>query len=257
MRILLLAGFLLSCDVLPGEQRQPGKNAMSVRGLPQDLYFYPAGAAARVPVPKLLFLPGDGGWRGFAVDMAKAAAALGYDTYGWDVKRYLQGFTGGAALKEADVTSDFRRVAAWVLEGQQGTVTLAGWSEGAALGVLAFDAPESKRIFDGLLAIGLPDHGFLGWRLADNLTYITKRDPDEPRFSIYPYLSRIAPRPLVCIYSRSDEYVGPETVRKLLESAQPPKRLFSIDARNHRFDGKQDEFFRAMREALEWIRSNR
>src|SRR6185295_8774725 len=75
----------------------PGRNSAWVRSQAQDIYFYPAQGALRGSV---LFVPGDGGWRGFAIDIAQVIAQGGYDVYGLDTKRYLESFTGRTALRE-------------------------------------------------------------------------------------------------------------------------------------------------------------
>ncbi|HWR54794.1 MAG TPA: AcvB/VirJ family lysyl-phosphatidylglycerol hydrolase, partial [Bryobacteraceae bacterium] len=59
---------------------------VSIRGVPQDVYHYGSGGRHRGTV---MFLPGDGGWRGFAVNVAEEMASWGYDVYGFDTKRYL------------------------------------------------------------------------------------------------------------------------------------------------------------------------
>jgi fermentation-respiration switch protein FrsA (DUF1100 family) len=153
--------------------------------------------------------------------------------------------------------ADSRVVAKWITRGGSNKVTLSGWSEGAGLALLAAAAPDGKSVWRGLVTIGLPDHGFLGWRLADNLTYLTKKDPDEPRFEALPYLPRVAPLPAAMIYSTRDEYVPAEQVRKLFGATAEPRRLFPVEARNHRFDGNQAGFFQSLREALGWIHAAR
>lgn len=230
------------------QQRWP----LSIRGQRQDVRYYPASSTPSHGT--ILFLPGDGGWRGFAVNMAEAAASWGYDVYGFDTKRYLTSFTSGQrTLTADDVMSDLGMVAVKIRRQDSGKVLVAGWSEGAGLGVLAVSRQQNKEIFGGLVAIGLPESAVLGWRLADDMTYITKRMPNEPTFSILPYLPKISPLPLVMIQSRGDEYTALPDVKKMFEAAGEPKRFFLVDARSHRFDGDQEGFFRALREGLQWI----
>ena len=257
-RIGGMAAVLLVFSSLWGQALRDGKNTVMLRGQPQDVYFYPAEGTVRGTARKLLFLPGDGGWRGFAIDMAKAAAACGYDTYGWDIKRYLEGFTSGSStLRESDVMADSQTLAQWITQGKSETVTLAGWSEGAGLGLLAAAAAANKHTFTGMVAIGLPEDAFLGWKWSDNITYLTKKDPDEPKFNTLPYVDKVAPLPLAMIHSGQDEYISLEAARKLFEGAAQPKRFWLIKAKNHRYDGNREDFFRALREALEWVRANR
>jgi fermentation-respiration switch protein FrsA (DUF1100 family) len=103
--------------------------------------------------------------------------------------------------------------------------------------------------------LGLGDSNVLGWAWTDDLTYLTKRTPNEPAFSSLLFVDRIAPLPLVMLQSSRDEYVSLEEAHKLYQHAKDPKKFFLIDARNHRFDGNPGEFFKRLREALEWISS--
>jgi hypothetical protein len=38
-----------------------------------------------------------------------------------------------------------------------------------------------------------------------------------------------------------------------LAAAGEPKRFVLVEARNHRFDGNQPEFFRQLRAMIEWV----
>lgn len=100
--------------------------------------------------------------------------------------------------------------------------------------------------------MGLGDKNVLGWRFFDNLTYLTRKQPGELTFSALPYMRRIAPSPLVMLQSTKDEYVGGDEAKRLFSAAAEPNRLVLVEAQNHRFEGAQSEFFRQLRQALEW-----
>lgn len=229
------------------------KIGVVIRGQTQYVSFYPAPENPRRTSPKILFLPGDGGWRGFAVAIAQTATSWGYDVYGVDTKRYLEGFTGKMTLKEADVMEDLRQVAEWMRQGSEGGVTLLGWSEGAGLCLLAAASEKNRKTFNGLITLGLGESSVLGWRWEDDLTYLTKKDPDEPMFRSVDYLSKVSPLPLLMIQASRDDYVSAETAKRLFAAARDPKRFSLIEARNHRFEGNREEFFRVLREALQWV----
>jgi dienelactone hydrolase len=229
-----------------------GKNVVTVRGQKQEVYYYPA--TGEKLNRKVLFAPGDGGWRGWAITIAQQMAGWGYDVYGLDTKTYLSGFTGGAGIKENDVMSDFRQIAQWMTRGADERVTLVGWSEGAGLGVLAASGAENKRTFNGLVTFGLQDVNILGWCWKDNLTYITKSRPNEPTFHASGYMSKIAPLPYLMIQSSKDEYVPFDETKMLATAAREPKRVSIIQANNHRFDGNTGEFYKKLREGLQWMK---
>jgi hypothetical protein len=53
----------------PMPEIKPGENSVAIRGRRQKIYFYPGAGAA--PHHKILFAPGDGGHRGFAIKIAE------------------------------------------------------------------------------------------------------------------------------------------------------------------------------------------
>ena len=197
-----------------------GRNGVGVRGQTQDVYFYPAQSAVRGSV---LFVPGDGGWRGLAIDIARNMSYAGYDVYGLDTKRYLTSFTGNSPLHEADVMHDFHDIAVWIAEGRAARLSLVGWSEGAGLCLLAAASPEGKSIFTGLITLGLPEKNILGWRTIDYLTWITRKTPDEPTFRSIDYMNRVSPLRLWMLQSTQDEYVPLNDSRALFSAALEPK----------------------------------
>lgn len=247
---LLLAGLLVLSDVAYAAPHTPGRNSVWVRGQAQDIYFYPAQGALRGSV---LFVPGDGGWRGFAIDITQVMSKVGYDVYSLDTKRYLESFTGKTSLRETDVMNDFREMATWIDQKRSAKMSLVGWSEGAGLCLLGAASPEGKNLFTGLITLGLPENNVLGWRMADYLTWITKRTPNEPLFRSMDYIHRVTPLRLWMLQSTKDEYVPFDKSRELFTAALEPKRFSAVEATNHRFDGNQKELYRLIEEGLRWL----
>ncbi len=232
-----------------------GKNTVTLRGQTQEVYFYPGNGP--IPHRKILFAPGDGGWRGFAVTIAENMAASGYDVFGLDTKRYLESFTGSTTLTPADIAGDYRVLAAWIAQDSSERVVLAGWSEGAGMAMAAAADPANQKVFQGVLAIGTTELNILALRWKDLGALLAKRTPNEPTFRSIDYVARIAPLPLAMIASSGDEYVSLEVAQRIFAAAREPKHFVAIDARNHHFDGNTDLFFRALREQLQWIISAR
>jgi alpha-beta hydrolase superfamily lysophospholipase len=255
---LLMLLITFGASALEGQEvcfRQ-GQNTISLRGRTQYVYFYPATGAPVTESPAILFAPGDGGWRGFAVVLAQRLASWGNDVYGLDTRQYLESFTGKVALTETDVTGDFRQLADRVAPGKR-RVTLLGWSEGAGLVVLAACAPDRMQKYAGLLTLGLGDRNLLGWSWRDDLAVLTRTEPREPAFSALSRMGGIAPLPLAMFQSVQDEFVTLDESRRLFEGAREPKNLIVIDARDHRFAGKQDELFARLKEMLQWLATAR
>ena len=253
LRISLCLLLVAVATSLPLRAQSP-ENKVNIRGQLLDVYFFSAQGARQQPHSKVLFVSGDGGWRGCAIKIAQTIASWGYDVYGLDTKHYLESFTGESTLTVPDVMNDFRALAEWMTKGNGERVNLVGWSEGAGLCLLAAAGRDNKRIFTGLVGLGLTENNVLAWRWSDYLTYLTHRDPGGPSFESSGYLPAVTPLPLYLIQSTGDQYVSVEASKRLYLAAREPKKLVMVNAQNHRFDGNQDEMFRNLREGLQWIR---
>ncbi|HET8667181.1 MAG TPA: alpha/beta fold hydrolase [Terriglobales bacterium] len=249
--ILLFVTAVLTCAVAFADTPRQGKNKVTVRGQQQDVYFLPGAGAGQHN--KVLFAPGDGGWRGFAIAMAENLQSAGYDVYGIDTRRYLQSFTGSTVLKPAEIASDFRDIANWARQGSGARVLLLGWSEGAGLGLAAAADSQNKKVFDGLITIGMTDQNILAWRYADMFAEIAKILPSEPTFPSSEFVGKVAPLPLFVIASSHDEYISQDATKALFSAAKEPKKFAMIEAKDHKYSGNTDTFFRTLKDALAWI----
>ena len=226
-----------------------GMNIVTIRGVKQEIHYHPAKGTSLNH--KILFVPGDGGWRGWAVTIGETMASWGYDVYGLDTKIYLDGFTSTTPLTESDVMHDFRQMAEWMTNRSGEKVTLVGWSEGAGLCVLGAAGDGNKKIFTGLVTFGLGDENVLAWHWSNNLMSLVKK-PKEPTFRASDYMPKIAPLPVSMIQASHDQYTSLDEANRLFALAREPKRFNVVQGQNHRFDGDQDEFFRRLREELSW-----
>ena len=226
-----------------------GINIVTIRGAKQEIHYYPAKGTSLNH--KILFVPGDGGWRGWAVTIGETMASWGYDVYGLDTKTYLDGFTGTTPLTESDVMHDFRQMAEWMTNRSGEKVTLVGWSEGAGLCVLGAAGDGNRKMFTGLVTFGLGDENVLGWHWSNNLTSLVKK-PKEPTFRASDYMPKIAPLPVLMIQSSHDQYSVARRGQPAVRTGARAEALRRGSGPNHRFDGDQDEFFRRLREGLPW-----
>lgn len=259
-RLLLLRAFFLFALLWPISVGAAGAGPLTryqvnIRGQLQEVCFYPAGLAPGPHPAPVLFAPGDFGMHGVALEFAQAMASWGYDVYGLDTKHYLESFTGKTTLTEAEVAGDFKQLAQWIRQRKNyaDPVLLVGWSEGAGLTLLAA-AADSKEAYSGLILFGLTESNVLAWRWTDYFSYLINRDPPEPSFRSADHLPHVAPLPLVLIHSSGDQYTSLGAARQMFSLVAEPKRFYVVEARNHRFDGNRDEFFRVLRANLEWIR---
>jgi fermentation-respiration switch protein FrsA (DUF1100 family) len=231
-----------------GGQWQPGRNLAPLRGQEQHIYFVPAKGQS---LGRLMVLPGDGGWRGFAVELGRWLSGQGYDVFGVDTNRYLTSFTGARTLTENEMMRDMVELGRLCGNGQP--LLLVGWSQGAGMAVLAGASSNVRQIFSGIVAIGLPPTAVLGWRTIDDLTWITKKDPDEPEFAVRPWLKKAGGLPLLLVQSKRDEYTTVSEAEGLFDSALEPKKLLWVEAADHKFSDNRPAFFERLRQGLEWV----
>jgi fermentation-respiration switch protein FrsA (DUF1100 family) len=223
------------------------------RGKKQELHLY--GSPGRPPV---ILSSGDLGWAGLVIHVAEFLWKNGYFVVGLNSKTYLASFTTrSSALAPQDVPKDYLTLIKYVRQSSSATPILAGISEGAGLSVLAATDPQVKSAVMGILALGLPDQNELGWKWQDFTIWITKKAPDEPSFMVSDIIGKASPLPLAEIHSTHDEFLSLENAKALIALAGKPKRMWVIEADNHRFSNARDELDRRILEALGWIQSPR
>jgi dienelactone hydrolase len=205
----------------------------------------------------LVVVSGDGGFVHLAPAVAEFLGSKGYFVVGIDAKAYLSSFTRGTrTLTPAEIPGDFQAFVNYARQGRVVKVALIGISEGAGLSVLAATDPALQPSLTGVVALGLPDVNELGWRWRDSIIYLTHEAPDEPSFHAADYVAKLATLPLVAIHSTHDEFVTVETVRRVLGAPGPTRKLWLIEAGDHRFSNRQLELQARLIEALEWIKAS-
>jgi dienelactone hydrolase len=245
------AAVLLTTLLVPLAAGPPSTEPWTVRGQRQTLHLYGARGG-----PVAVVASGDGGWTHLAPDVAELLSGKGWFVVGLDSKAYLSSFTkGDVTLGPADVPRDFAALLDHAAPGTGATTLLVGVSEGAGLAVLAAGDDAVKARAAGVLALGLPDKNELGWRFRDSIIYLTKGLPREPLFSAADVIAKVAPLPVAAIHSTRDEFVPVDEVKRVMDRAKDPKRLWLVQAENHRFEGGQAELGRTLAEAIDWIRA--
>ena len=229
---------LVCCTATALTQAAPAATkSVTIRGQALEIAVLPAQST---PLGQdVLFLPGVGGWRGWAITIAETMASWGYDVYGVDTKQYLDTFTAAGGLTVADVTNDLRALADATTGKSGRRVSLVGWSEGAGLAVLGAAGERGKTAFAGLITFGLTDENVIAWHRSENLTSLLKK-PHEPTFTATTHMKDVAPLPLMMIQSSQDQYVGLDEAKRLFDAAREPKRFELVRGDNHRFDGNHD-----------------
>jgi pimeloyl-ACP methyl ester carboxylesterase len=249
-RILLAAAAIaLSAGVAP---RAQSLQTLALRGHNQTLRLY--GPPQGTPV---IVSSGDGGWIHLGPQIAVMLADRGYYVVGFDVRAYLAGFTSATAtLEPGDEPKDYAVLARFAARSSGRKPILIGVSEGGALSVLAATDPETKGLIAGVIGVGVPDRAELGWRWHDAIIYLTHKLPKEPTFSTADIAADMAPIPFAAIHSTRDEFVPLADIQRVVNNAREPKRLWIINASDHRFSSNLTEFSARLLEAIDWIGKN-
>jgi pimeloyl-ACP methyl ester carboxylesterase len=228
---------------------QPTTETIAIRGHVQSLRVY--GSPTGYPV---IVSSGDGGWMHLAPQVADVLSRNGYFVVGFDSRAYLSSFTTATTSLQAEAEpGDYLTLVQFAAQRSGRRPILVGVSEGAGLSVLAATDPRTAEAIGGVVGLGLPDLNELGWRSRDMLIYLTHGLPNEPSFSTAAIVAKLAPVPLALIHSTRDEFVPVPQVERVLQAANPPKRLWLVDASNHRFEDKQEEFAARLLEAMGWV----
>jgi hypothetical protein len=250
LTVLLMTAGCTVASAIDGEAQT--RETVTVRGQAQSLYVY--GNRGGIPV---IVSSGDGGWIHLGPHVAEVLAAKGFFVVGFNVRTYLERFSsGGTSLRPEDEPGDFKVIVDFAARGSAGKPILIGVSEGAGLSVLAASDPRMKTQIAGVIGLGLPDLNELGWRWRDASIYLTHRTPNEPTFSVSAIVDRVAPVPLGAIHSTHDEFVPVAQVQQVFQRAKEPKKLWIIEAANHRFSDNLAEFDRCLLEAITWTTRN-
>jgi fermentation-respiration switch protein FrsA (DUF1100 family) len=229
------------------------RQAVEIRGQEQTLYLY--GPPRGDPV---IVSSGDGGWIHLGPHVAEFLSSRGFFVVGFDAKAYLSSFTTTrSTLQSREEPGDYRILTEFARKTTGKRPILIGVSEGAGLSVLAATDPATKADIAGVIGLGLPDLNELGWRWKDMLIYLTHRAPNEPMFSAAAMVERVSPVPIAAIHSAHDEFVSLAEVERVLKNAREPKRLWIVNASNHRFSDNLPEFDRQLLDAIAWLKTQR
>jgi fermentation-respiration switch protein FrsA (DUF1100 family) len=70
-------------------------------------------------------------------------------------------------------------------------------------------------------------------------------------------IDKVSPIPLAEIHSTHDEFLPVEQAKTMFARAGEPKRMWIIEAANHRFSNNRPELDRKILEALAWIENQK
>jgi fermentation-respiration switch protein FrsA (DUF1100 family) len=233
--------------------RTPIEDSIVIRGRSQLIHVYGTREALQSSFPAVM----EAGSIWHPSKYAELLAEKGFFVVGFDTKAYLESFTtGSSTLRPQDEPGDYRELAGYAARGSTEKPILIGVSEGAGLSVLAATDPQTKPRIGGVIGLGLPDINELAWRLKDSIIYVTHAVPNEPTFSVAKNNKKVAPIPLAVIHSTQDEFVPLSEAQQILQKAASPKKLWVVQASDHKFSGNIAEFDDRLLEAIQWVKQN-
>jgi len=240
-------------EELSHEVRHSTFQATIRNGPPLEFQLYQQENATKQPL--VLFTSGDGGWSPFCADMAAHIAATGATVVGIDAKDYLVKFaTPQNPVSPDDLTRDYDAMARVAMArpgvDKKAPLVLAGWSLGADYSVLVASQPEFTYQVSRVVAISLPIYGELAWRPADAVIYFTHKTPHEKVFDAHEYLKQLNQTPIVFLNATDDSTAPLRETQSLYEATPGSKRLYTVKASGHHFEGGEQEFYRDLDQGL-------
>ena len=233
---------------------------VSLHGRPFDLHFaVPVHSVA--PDILVLYASGDGGWFGAAVDMFAQFGRDGYYAAGFSSRAFLNlERSTGELINRGQIADEYRQIIAQArtalgLATSTRTV-LTGWSRGAAFAVLVGADRNLQPELAGVIAIGLPDEEELQVRSDSDDTRIegeVAKTTHRMRYDTYRLIPTLEAMPCAVIQSTRDDYLPAGEARRLFGPDTAVRRLYAVDARNHRFSGGNAQFGVALGDALQWV----
>jgi type IV secretory pathway VirJ component len=218
---------------------------------------YVRPAQPRHPGYFVVFATGDGGWLGPNTAVFTHLAEQGYLMAGVSSPEVLnRSRKPRRRLSPTQATATFADLYARIRRdlgvGSSASMIVVGFSRGAS--IAAYTA-MNQRLHVGLagaVAIGLT-------REDDYVRAPTGRRrhelsvDDQGRLEIYPPLASVTGTRLAIIQSTNDHYVAAAESRRLLGADTAARRLYAVEARNHRFGGGREALLEDLDEALDWI----
>jgi type IV secretory pathway VirJ component len=218
-------------------------------------------SASPQQMPLVLFITGDGGWRGKDLDAFNHLIGWGYPVVGLSAPEYLRPL-GQGQLPPQVLADD---IATIIAGGDQGLhlpasipVLLVGVSRGADLVVVAAAQRSLRAPVQGVLAVALTkeeEYVRRGRRraVAPAATATTETDGEASTMARpYVALRRVA-APVSLIQSTNDQYVRAADARQMFGPDTDARQFHAIKSRNHSFSDARGLLYDTMRTSLQWI----
>lgn len=215
----------------------------------------------RTPMALVVFATGDASWMGLSHAVFEHLAERGHYVAGFDSSTIVApnrktGERATIADAALGLQAAFEHAKRALGLPESTPVIVVGYSRGASMVVFAAGEKNVRQSVVGGVAIALT-------READ---YLRAPEPErrppwmqvdeQGRIQLYPVLAHIGDIPFAVIQSTGDSYVPSGESRHLMGPDTPTRRLYEVEARNHRFSGGREELLRDLDAALDWIEAS-
>ena len=258
-----LALLLLAHGAAARVRSEPGVYNVTVQpikvGMRHLHITYVRPVVPRHPKYLIVFTTGDGGWHGVSNQVIEHLAERGYSIAGMSAPDVLRPLKRAgrkmSAVQAADLLgAAFARFRKDLAVAASTRLIVVGYSRGATFA--AFTAIHSELHADlaGAIAIALTRQADYFRSMAPRARGSRRiRQNKRRRGLIYPALKRFAYVRVAVIQSTGDRYVRAAESRKLLGPDTATRRLYTVEARNHRFGRGREQLIKDLDAALHWI----
>jgi hypothetical protein len=208
--------------------------------------------------PLVVFVTGDGGWRGKDLDAFNHLVQWGYPVVAFSAPDYLNHLSDGAeSVGPAVLANDFVGIIDTARKDFRlppaGGVVLMGISRGADLVVVAAAEGALREPVAGVLAVALTkEEEYVRHHRHWDQNRAVGKDSDWVMAEPYALLPDVQ-APVCVIQSANDEYVPAAEARTLFGPDTSTRRLYAIASKNHSFSDARHDLYEAMRTSLAWL----
>jgi len=220
---------------------------------------HPTDAPARQSL--VIYVTGDGGWRGKDLETFQHLRGWGQPVAGFSAPDYLDHLRGGAeSLSPRALADDFSSIilvaAAQLDLTPAPRVVLVGVSRGADLVVVAAGERTLQPLVEGVVAVALTDEEEFvrrsPWKPGGARASAPVPAPRLEMVKPYECLTEIS-LPVSLIQSTNDQYVPAASAALWFGPDTPSRRFHPIASRNHSFSDARHTLYRAIRDSIDWV----
>jgi dienelactone hydrolase len=214
----------------------------------------------RHPEVLVVFFTGDGGWHRTSSELFRHLAEQGYTVAGFSSDQILKPFARtGEKMAPARAAQGLKKLYTEVKRDlglpDSTPIMVVGYSRGASMVAFTAVHPELQGGVAGAVSVALVrEADYL--QVPDGVTGPAIQVSSTGHLQLYPLLKLLGSLRLAVIQSTNDHYVTAAESRQLLGPDTDTLRLYTVEARNHRFSNARDKLMQDLDDALLWVKGS-